>query len=107
MPRYEFAAGDPAADVAFVFVPSEDSATPDTDGDGLTDAEEAELGTSRTTPDTDGDGLNDGDEVAAGTRPLDDDTDEDGIGDGFEISGVGTDPLIPDAPVTPTETPAA
>ena len=35
----------------------------DTDGDGLLDQEEIELGTSPTNPDTDGDGLTDGEEV--------------------------------------------
>ncbi|MEZ4810462.1 MAG: gliding motility-associated C-terminal domain-containing protein [Allomuricauda sp.] len=35
----------------------------DTDGDGLTDGEEADLGTNPNNPDTDGDGLTDGEEV--------------------------------------------
>ncbi|WP_228559412.1 MULTISPECIES: Ig-like domain-containing protein [Myxococcus] len=57
----------------------------DTDGDGLTDAEEVVLGTDPTNPDTDGDGLPDGIEVnTAGTDPLDDDSDDDGILDGNE-----------------------
>src|SRR5690606_13336778 len=43
----------------------------DTDGDGLTDAQEAELGTDPHKPDTDGDGYDDGDEGAAGSDPLD------------------------------------
>lgn len=42
---------------------------PDSDGDGLTDVEEATLGTDPQDPDTDNDGVNDGDEVAAGTDP--------------------------------------
>lgn len=43
----------------------------DTDGDGLTDAREAELGTDPTLADTDGDGETDGDEVNFfGTDPL-------------------------------------
>ena len=46
--------------------PSPDS---DSDGDGLTDAEEAILGTQPNNPDTDGDGQSDGDEVVAGTSP--------------------------------------
>jgi hypothetical protein len=36
----------------------------DTDGDGLTDAQEEELGTDPGNPDTDGGGVNDGDEVS-------------------------------------------
>ena len=35
----------------------------DTDGDGLTDGEENDLGTNPNNPDTDGDGLTDGEEV--------------------------------------------
>lgn len=43
----------------------------DSDGDGLTDAEEAEAGTDPNNPDSDRDGTLDGAEVAAGTNPLD------------------------------------
>jgi hypothetical protein len=43
----------------------------DGDGDGLTDLEEAELGTNPTNPDSDGDGFEDGEEVDAGSDPLD------------------------------------
>ncbi|MGB6995807.1 MAG: thrombospondin type 3 repeat-containing protein, partial [Thermoanaerobaculia bacterium] len=43
----------------------------DTDGDGLTDAEELGLlGTDPTKADTDGDGTDDGQELLAGTDPL-------------------------------------
>ncbi|MEM1228970.1 MAG: Calx-beta domain-containing protein, partial [Pseudomonadota bacterium] len=42
----------------------------DTDGDGLSDAQEAALGTDPNNPDTDNGGVNDGDEVANGTDPL-------------------------------------
>lgn len=42
----------------------------DTDGDGLTNAEEADLGTDPLDADSDGGGMNDGDEVANGTDPL-------------------------------------
>ena len=41
----------------------------DTDGDGLTDGEEADLGTNPLVRDSDGDGTEDGDEVTAGTDP--------------------------------------
>jgi hypothetical protein len=53
----------------------------DSDGDGLSDQEEAAIGTDPNNPDTDGDGLTDGTEVANGTNPLSADTDGDGIGD--------------------------
>ena len=69
----------------------------DTDGDGLTDAEEEELGTDPTNPDTDGDGLSDGEEVNEhGTDPLDGDTDDDGLTDGEEVLTHDTDPLNED-----------
>lgn len=63
--------------------------TPDTgddDADGLTNAEEAELGTNPNNPDTDVDGLSDGQEVhELGTNPLLTDTDSDGLSDGDEV----------------------
>ena len=60
----------------------------DTDGDGLTDARELELGTDYRSQDSDGDGLSDGDEVLKyGTNPLDRDTDKDGYIDGKEVQG--------------------
>jgi len=44
----------------------------DSDGDGLSDADEVEVySTDPQNPDTDGDGVNDGDEVAQGTDPND------------------------------------
>jgi len=60
------------------------SPTLDTDGDGLTDAEEGTLGTDPTDPDTDGDGMSDGAEVAAGLDPLDADQDGNGTLDGHD-----------------------
>ena len=67
--------------------------TTDTDGDGLTDEEEADLGTDPNKADTDGDGLKDGAEVDVHrTDPLKADTDEGGVNDGVEVAN-GTDPL--------------
>jgi outer membrane protein OmpA-like peptidoglycan-associated protein len=65
---------------------------PDTDKDGLTDGEEyfAKYGykTDPLNPDTDGDGLKDGEEVKKyKTNPLDPDTDKDGLSDGTEVKG--------------------
>ncbi len=66
----------------------------DSDGDGLTDEEEAALGTDPFNWDTDGDGLSDGDEVKKyGTDPLNPDTDFDGLTDGQEVLIYKTDPL--------------
>ncbi len=69
----------------------------DSDGDGLTDREEAMLGTDPFNPDTDGDGLTDGEEVKIyHTDPLNPDTDGDGLTDGAEVHVYHTDPLNPD-----------
>ncbi len=71
-------------------------AAKDTDGDGLTDEEEAALGTSLTSPDTDNDGLFDKEEVKVyKTDPLKADTDGDGYPDGEEVKN-NFDPLKPD-----------
>jgi hypothetical protein len=75
----------------------------DSDGDGLSDAEETSLyGTDPNQSDTDRDGLNDGDEVHSrfgyATNPALFDTDNDGISDYVEIR-THHDPLDPtDAP---------
>lgn len=64
------------------------------DGDGLNDAEE--LGIYRTNPknaDTDGDGLSDGMEVQLGTNPVKRDSDGDGVFDWEDPT-----PLVPGAP---------
>ena len=93
----EAAAGSDPNDPASV---PEGEPTVDTDGDMLTDAQEAELGTNAATPDTDGDGVTDFAEVgfepgsSTGTDPLVFDTDGDGVGDGDEIAN-GTDPTDP------------
>ena len=66
----------------------------DSDGDGLSNAEEKAFGADPNNPDTDGDGLSDGDEVKIWhTDPLKKDTDGDGFNDGSEIKN-GYDPLV-------------
>ncbi len=79
---------------------------PDSDGDGLDDELEADLGTDATSPDTDGDGLKDPLEVSAEnqTNPRDADTDGDGLLDGEEdadqsgaVDAGETDPANPDS----------
>lgn len=85
-PTTTVAVGNPSANILFGDV--------DSDGDGLTDAEEKALGTDPKNPDTDGDGLSDGDEVHIWhTDPLKKDTDGDGFNDGDEIKN-GYDPLV-------------
>lgn len=64
----------------------------DTDGDGLSDERERELGTDPEQADTDGDGLPDGEELERETDPNTADTDGDGIPDGEELER-GLDPL--------------
>lgn len=69
----------------------------DDDGDGLSNSEEAELGTNPQVADTDGDGLNDGQEVNQyGTNPRQQDSDGDGLLDGAEVNEHGTSPTNPD-----------
>ena len=69
-----------------------DPATLDDDADGLTNGQEATLGTDPQDADTDDDALTDGQEVDVyRTDPLSVDTDSDGYGDGVEVSA-GTDP---------------
>ena len=60
-----------------------DNADPDDDNDGLTDEEEAELGTDPFDPDTDGDGFSDIDDVF----PLDPEEWADSDGDGYGDNG--------------------
>ncbi len=65
----------------------------DSDDDGLSNAEEKELGTDPDVADSDGDGLSDGDEVlTTGSDPLQADSDGDGCLDGIEVAQ-GADPL--------------
>jgi hypothetical protein len=66
----------------------------DSDGDGLTNAEENLRGTDPNKPDSDGDGLNDFTELQIETDPRLADTDNDGVSDGDEIIFNFTNPLI-------------
>lgn len=68
----------------------------DPDGDGLTIAEEVEVGSHPRAADGDADGLADPREIELGTEPLRADTDEDGLHDGAELE-LETDPLDPDS----------
>lgn len=69
----------------------------DSDGDGLLDTEEAEIGTDPFNPDTDQDGLSDGEEVKTYlTDPLNPDTDLDALKDGAEVLNYKTNPKDPD-----------
>jgi serine/threonine-protein kinase len=69
----------------------------DSDGDGLTNAQEAAGNppTFPNNPDSDGDGLSDRDERANSTNPMEGDTDKDGVGDRQEVES-GTNPNNPD-----------
>jgi len=67
----------------------------DPDGDGLTNGDEVAYGTDPNDPDTDGDGLADAEEASStGTDPALFDTDGDGLSDGLEIA-TGSNPLDP------------
>ncbi|MEQ1569415.1 MAG: hypothetical protein ABMA64_27510 [Myxococcota bacterium] len=67
----------------------------DLDGDGLLDAEEADLGLDPADADSDDDGVSDGEEIDLGTDPKLTDTDGDGLPDGYELAN-GADPLLVD-----------
>ena len=69
-----------------------DDTKADTDGDGLTDLEEVEFGSNPTLVDTDDDGLNDKGEYTAKSNPAMPDTDMDGFLDGEEVDA-DSDPL--------------
>ncbi len=75
----------------------------DSDGDGLSDAEEITGGTEYLLADTDGDGLTDWEEQLVGTNPNDPDTDDDGVLDGVEVLEAGSDPSVRDFNGTTTE----
>ena len=79
----------------------------DSDGDGLPDALEAEIGTDPNSVDSDNDGINDGIEAMLGLDPLSSDSDDNGIddpsededSDGLSLEAemtIGTWPFLPD-----------
>jgi len=89
--------------------PTPDGPAPDSDGDGLTDQQESEIGTSPTSSDTDADGISDLVEVLVALDPfvvtlpsacealeLGADTDFDGLSDCDEVL-LGTDPSLVDS----------
>ncbi|MFA6603610.1 MAG: hypothetical protein WCT10_02065 [Patescibacteria group bacterium] len=85
--------------------PAVETAPIDSDGDGLSDMEEAQLGTDPQAVDTDNDGLTDFEEVRQyKTDPKKPDTDGDGYLDGAEVKA-GYNPLgpgkLPGLPPTP------
>ncbi len=67
----------------------------DSDGDGLTNSEEADLGTDPELADSDGDGIDDGEEIEQGLNPLSVDSDGDGYSDWDELDQ-GSDPTDED-----------
>ncbi len=79
-------------------VPTAPPAAGDSDGDGLSDDVELQMGTDPYNQDFDGDGLTDGDETYTyGTDPTNNDTDADGLLDGEEATSFGTNPTILDS----------
>ena len=90
---------NPNALLALTLVPAETGGEAvDTDGDGLFDAEEADLGTDPSDPDSDDDGLADYSEVKSESGPCDPlaaDTDGDLLGDADE-KALGTDCAVVD-----------
>jgi hypothetical protein len=83
-----------------------DPTNTDTDGDGLTDGNEANVRvTNPTNADTDYDGLQDGREIAVGANPLAADSDGDGFSDSHEVL-YGSNPTdISSTPNTSTPMP--
>lgn len=75
----------------------------DSDGDGISDADELTgalnpygAPTDHLSADSDGDGLSDWEEIQAGTDPNNADTDGDGVSDGIEVIEAGSNPLVAD-----------
>jgi hypothetical protein len=85
------------------------TAPPDTDKDGIPDAEEIAIGTDPNDPDSDNDGYSDGEEIAAGTSPTDSGSTPGypppGGGGGGDPGGGGDDPPVPPDPENIPEIP--
>ncbi len=91
-----FTSGAAATSTAAARQTAEAFASADPDNDGLTNAEEARLGTQPLNPDTDADGLLDGEEGVWGANPLMPDTDGDTLLDGREVKELQSSPTNPD-----------
>ncbi len=88
---------DQATDMGYRSIYSNPTAE-DTDGDGLTDGEEAKAHSLPSMKDSDNDGLNDYLEVKLyGSSPVSGDSDGDGLDDYSEDVVYGSDPLSPDS----------
>jgi hypothetical protein len=85
---------NPEAILNVIYIPAAPTDDVDLDEDGLSDAQEAAIGTDPANPDTDEDGLFDEAEATAGTDPTLADSDGDGFGDNAEVAN-GTDPNDP------------
>lgn len=88
---FEDSDGDGLSDADEVYLRL-DPTNPDTDGDGYTDGAEVTLGSNPRNPDGDNDGLPDPVEFALGTSPTSADSDGDGVHDGAEVL-LSSDPL--------------
>ncbi len=75
---------------------------PDTDNDGLPNAQELSAGTNPYATDTDEDGLTDDAELVSGSNALEPDTDGDGLIDGYEVRS-GLDPMVADPDLDPDD----
>ena len=91
--------GDGLSDWDEAMVHGTDWLDQDSDDDHLSDGSEVNTyGTDPLSPDSDNDGLSDSIElVIQGTDPLDEDSDDDHLSDGVEVNTYGTDPLDEDS----------
>jgi hypothetical protein len=77
------------------YLASKYQSTIDSDGDGLPDWKERQIGTDPLKVDTNGDGIPDGIEYAAGLDPVGMDVDHDGLTNAQELA-MGTNPFLAD-----------